>query len=50
MKRKREMWRDERERDRDREKGPWKKYFFTGPISGDSLPPNRTYVPVKLTY
>lgn len=31
-------------------KGPWKKYFLTGPISGDSLPPTRTYVLVKLSY
>lgn len=31
-------------------KGPWKKYFFTGPISGGSLSPTRTYVPVKLSY
>ena len=38
---KREMWRDERQRDRDREKEAM-KYFFTGLFSGDSLPPTRT--------
>lgn len=31
-------------------KGPWKKYFFPGLFSGDSLPPTRTYVLVKLSY